>query len=107
MRRIAVNLSINKIRARKNIFKEISESEYEIGYSDFSFDRLNVDQLNQLIEKLPVGYRMVFNLYCVEGFSHKEIGDILNIDEGTSRSQLAKSRKTFQAMLNGLNLGRA
>jgi RNA polymerase sigma factor (sigma-70 family) len=53
MRRVAVNISINKIRSRKNIFKEISESEYEIGYSDFSFDRLNVDQINQLIEKYP------------------------------------------------------
>jgi len=107
MRRISVNISINKIRARKNIFKEISESEYEIGYSDFSFDRLNVDQINQLIEKLPIGYRMVFNLYAIEGFSHKEIGEMLNIDEGTSRSQLAKSRKALQAMLHDLNLGRA
>jgi RNA polymerase sigma-70 factor (ECF subfamily) len=107
MRRVAVNISINKIRARKNIFKEISESEYEIGYSDSSFDRLNVDQINQLIEKLPIGYRMVFNLYAVEGFSHKEIGEMLNIDEGTSRSQLAKSRKALQAMLHSLNFGRA
>jgi RNA polymerase sigma-70 factor (ECF subfamily) len=50
---------------------------------------------------------MVFNLYAVEGFSHKEIAETLNIDEGTSRSQLAKSRKALQAMLNNLNLGKA
>ena len=107
MRRVAVNISINKIRARKNIWKEISESEYEIGYSDNSFDQLNVIQINALIDQLPDGYRMVFNLYAVEGFSHKEIGEMLNIDEGTSRSQLAKSRKALQAMLGNLNLGRA
>jgi RNA polymerase sigma-70 factor (ECF subfamily) len=66
-----------------------------------------VNQLLKLIEQLPVGYRMVFNLYAVEGFSHKEIAETLNIDEGTSRSQLAKSRKALQAMLNNLNLGKA
>jgi RNA polymerase sigma-70 factor (ECF subfamily) len=107
MRRVAVNISINKIRARKNIWTDISESEYEIGYNDHAFEQLNVNQLLKLIEQLPVGYRMVFNLYAVEGFSHKEIAETLNIDEGTSRSQLAKSRKALQAMLNNLNLGKA
>jgi len=107
MRRVAVNISINKIRARKNIWTDISDAEYEIGYQDFSFDQLNVDQLLKLIEQLPVGYRMVFNLYAIEGFSHKEIADTLQIDEGTSRSQLAKARKALQAMLNNLNLGKA
>ena len=92
MRRVAVNISINKIRARKNIWTDISEDEYEIGYQDNSFDQLNVNQLLKLIEQLPVGYRMVFNLYAIEGFSHKEIAETLQIDEGTSRSQLAKAR---------------
>lgn len=107
MRRVAVNISINKIRARKNIWTDISDAEYEIGYQDFSFDQLNVNQLLKLIEQLPVGYRMVFNLYAIEGFSHKEIADTLQIDEGTSRSQLAKARKALQAMLNNLNLGKS
>ncbi len=107
MRRVAVNISINKIRARKNIWTDISEAEYEIGYQDNSFDQLNVNQLLKLIEQLPVGYRMVFNLYAIEGFSHKEIAETLQIDEGTSRSQLAKARKALQSMLNNLNLGKA
>ena len=107
MRRVAVNISINKIRARKNIWTDISDAEYEIGYQDFSFDQLNVNQLLKLIDQLPVGYRMVFNLYAIEGFSHKEIADTLQIDEGTSRSQLAKARKALQAMLNNLNLGKS
>jgi RNA polymerase sigma-70 factor (ECF subfamily) len=100
-------MSINKIRARKNIWKEISESEYEIGYHDNGLDQMNVNELMELVGKLPDGYRMVFNLYAVEGFSHKEISDSLNIDEGTSRSQLAKARKSLQGMLNKLNLGRS
>ncbi len=107
MRRVCVNMSINKIRARKNIWKEISESEYEIGYNDDGLDQMNVNELMELVGKLPDGYRMVFNLYAVEGFSHKEISDSLNIDEGTSRSQLAKARKALQGMLNKLNLGRS
>ena len=107
MRRVCVNMSINKIRARKNIWKEISESEYEIGYHDNGLDQMNVNELMELVGKLPDGYRMVFNLYAVEGFSHKEISDSLNIDEGTSRSQLAKARKSLQGMLNKLNLGRS
>jgi RNA polymerase sigma-70 factor (ECF subfamily) len=51
---------------------------------------------------LPVGYRTVFNLYAIEGYSHKEIGEVMGIDEGTSRSQLAKSRKALQEMIEKL-----
>jgi RNA polymerase sigma-70 factor (ECF subfamily) len=53
-----------------------------------------------LIGKLPEGYRTIFNMFAVEGYSHKEISETLGIDEGTSRSQLAKARKALQSMLN-------
>ena len=52
-----------------------------------------------LINKLPSGFRTVFNLYVVEGFSHKEIGNLLDITENTSRSQLARARKVLQQKL--------
>jgi RNA polymerase sigma-70 factor (ECF subfamily) len=100
-----VNISINKLRARKQIFTDISESEYEIGYDDFSFDRLGVNQLMKLVQSLPEGYRMVFSLFAIEGYSHKEISETLGIDEGTSRSQLAKARKSLQQMLFKLEGG--
>ncbi len=106
MRRIAVNIAINKLRSQKDIWKEISESEYELGYNDLGMERLEAKQIMQLIEKLPVGYRTVFNLYVVEGYSHKEIAEMMAIDEGTSRSQLAKARKTLQEMLENLNITR-
>ncbi len=106
MRRIAVNISINKLRAQKDIWNEISQSEYELGYNDIGMQQLEAKQIMQLIEKLPVGYRTVFNLFAVEGYSHKEISEMMGIDEGTSRSQLAKARKSLQEMLEKLNITR-
>ena len=51
------------------------------------------------IQKLPDGYRKVFNLYCLEGYSHKEIAEILNVSENTSKSQLSKARKYLRKLL--------
>lgn len=98
MRRIVVNTSINKIRSRK--FTESIDNEVlHIGYSDNSFDAMDAKLLMGMLESLPVGYRMVFNLFAIEGYSHKEIAELLSIDEGTSRSQLAKARKSLQDMI--------
>lgn len=98
MRRIVVNTSINKIRSRK--FTESIDSEtLHIGYSDNAFEAMDAKVLMKMLESLPVGYRMVFNLFAVEGYSHKEIAKLLKIDEGTSRSQLAKARKALQEMI--------
>ena len=63
------------------------------------FAQLHEEELLNLIAGLPEGYRIVFNLYVIEGFSHKEIGATLNIEESTSRSQLLKARKMLQARI--------
>jgi len=60
------------------------------------FSLLSEAELIKLISSLPDGYRIVFNMYAIEGFSHKEIGEMLGIEESTSRSQLAKARKLLQ-----------
>lgn len=104
MRRICVNVSINKLRARKNIFNELSESEFELGYLDSQYSQLQVNQIMELVNQLPTGYKTVFNLFAVEGYSHKEISQLLEIDEGTSRSQLAKARKVLQEWVTKLGL---
>ena len=104
MRRITVNISINKLRSQKDIWKELSESENELGYTDNAMYQLEAKQIMQLIERLPVGYSTVFNLFVVEGYTHKEIAEMMGIDEGTSRSQLAKARKSLQEMLEHLNI---
>ena len=106
MRRITVNISINKLRSQKDIWKELSESEYELGYTDNAMYQLEAKQIMQLIERLPVGYRTVFNLFVVEGYTHKEIAEMMGIYKGTSRSQLAKARKSLKEMLEHLNITR-
>jgi RNA polymerase sigma-70 factor (ECF subfamily) len=58
---------------------------------------LDYDTLLQLVQKLPMGYRMVFNLFAIEGYGHQEISEMLNISEGASKSQLFKARALLQA----------
>ena len=99
MRRVAVNLCINKIRARKHIWTSITDDEYRLGYNDDAFEDLQVNQIMKMVEALPVGYRTVFNMYAIEGYSHKDIAEMLGIDEGTSRSQFAKARKVLQQQI--------
>jgi RNA polymerase sigma factor (sigma-70 family) len=60
---------------------------------------LAMEDLLRLLHELPAGYRAVFNLYAIEGYSHKEIGEMLEISEGTSKSQLSKARTMLQRRL--------
>lgn len=62
-------------------------------------DKLSAEELTTLLQKLPTGYRIVFNMYAIEGYSHKEIANHLGIAEGTSKSQLAKARKALREKL--------
>lgn len=64
--------------------------------------RLSEEELLEIIRSLPDGYRTVFNLYAIEGYSHKEIADLLDINESTSRSQLVKARKQLQNQVSHL-----
>jgi RNA polymerase sigma-70 factor (ECF subfamily) len=60
---------------------------------------LSVKDLVKLIQELSPGYRTVFNLYVVEGYTHREIGEMLGISEGTSKSQLARAKSILQQMI--------
>lgn len=105
IRRIIVNTALNY--CRKSSFKQ-----EKLGIEDYQDKVVNAKALSNmgekellaLIQQLPDGYRMVFNLYVIEGYSHKEIGEKLNITESTSRSQLAKSRKWMQMELEKLKV---
>ncbi|NLL28010.1 MAG: RNA polymerase sigma factor, partial [Bacteroidales bacterium] len=68
-----------------------------------SNDNISMKTLLNLIQKLPEGYRMVFNLYVMEGYSHKEIAETLGISENTSKSQLSRARKVLQEKLKLIN----
>ena len=63
------------------------------------FSQLAADDLLKLIQSLSPGYRTVFNLYSIEGYTHKEIAEMMNINEGTSKSQLARARHILQKMV--------
>ncbi|RZK35193.1 MAG: RNA polymerase subunit sigma-70, partial [Pedobacter sp.] len=70
---------------------EIDEA-YEQPSTGFDFGTLGMQDLMKVIQKLADGYRMVFNMYVIEGYSHKEIGETLGISEGASKSQLSRAR---------------
>lgn len=105
IRRIMVNECISFIRAQKKI--AYLEDEY---YTEESFNstdsNLSVDDIQLLIDNLPDGCKMIFNLYAIEGYKHKEIAEMLGITEGTSKSQLSHARKILQEQLNDFKICR-
>lgn len=102
MRRIVVNQSINKIRARKSIYETDVDGINPVPFDDSQFEEMDVQQILKLVQELPDGFRTVFNMYAIDGYSHKEIADSLGIQEGTSRSQFAKARRSLAQSLNQL-----
>ncbi len=96
IRRIMVNESLNFIRYQKNLFVEVEEENHS-GFSHQDVqEEINAEHLMAMINELPLGYRTVFNLYAIEGYAHKEIGEMLGVSENTSKSQLSKARKHLQ-----------
>lgn len=102
IRRVFVNTSIEHFRRKATQLAIVSErEENSIEDSDVSaLDNLAEKDIINLIQELSPGYRTVFNLYVVEGYSHREIGDILGISEGTSKSQLARAKGILQKKVN-------
>lgn len=96
-RRIFIHTAIKYFhKTRKHRFTYELDSANERPVNSDAVGEMTADEMLALVQKLPEGYRMVFNLYAIEGFSHKEIADMLEIGESTSRSQLVKARKLLQ-----------
>ena len=93
VRRIMVNESLLYLRKNKSMYLEVdideAHTEPDYGRAAYLFEER---ELIEMIDKLPMGYRTVFNLYALEGFSHKEISEQLGINENTSKSQLSRAR---------------
>ncbi len=100
IRRIFVNTAIEHFRRRtyQQPITEQQENTIEGKYLSV-LDNLAEKDIMKLLQELSPGYRTVFNLYVVEGYTHKEIGDILNISEGTSKSQLSRAKVILQDMV--------
>ncbi|WP_298155348.1 RNA polymerase sigma factor [Flavobacterium sp.] len=101
VRRIMVNECISFLRAQKKI--SFLEDVYykEDGFNNIE-SNFSVEDIQSLIDGLPDGYRMIFNLYAIEGFKHKEIAEQLGINEGTSKSQYSHAKRMLQEQINKL-----
>ncbi|WP_108866472.1 RNA polymerase sigma factor [Aquimarina aquimarini] len=103
VRRIMINESISFLRKEKRVlFIEEITNYHEESHNNINTE-LEVDQIQELIDNLPEGYKVVFVLYAIEGYKHREIAKMLEISEGTSKSQLFKARKMLQQKLNKQN----
>jgi RNA polymerase sigma factor (sigma-70 family) len=101
MRKIMINSALMRYRTNQNVLRMVSLTEdhqYLSAGNDF-MERLTEKELIILIQKLPPAYRMVFNLYVFEGLKHKEIALLLNITEGTSKSNLSDARAHLKRSL--------
>lgn len=100
IRKIMVREAISYLRKKQ--FVVFDDEVYENNASEHvSFDvDLDVERIQRLIDQLPEGYKMVFVMYAVEGYRHNEIAEMLQISEGTSKSQLFKARRALQEKLS-------
>ncbi len=105
IRRTIVNTAINLYKKNLKHQKDTNLEQAEViqNQETNSLEKLSVQELLKLIMELPTGYRVVFNLNVIEGYSHKEIGDLLEISENTSKSQLSRARLALQKKLFNLN----
>lgn len=99
LKKIMINECLMLLRKNKVFVLAADTGGTEIPVKADVFDKLQADEIFRLIIQLPAGYRTVFNLYEVEGMTHKEIAGLLNITEGTSKSQLSKAKQLLQKLL--------
>ncbi len=108
VRRIAVNTCLGHLK--KNIvnvdIEDLSSSNLEPHDCENAIGQMATAELVEIINQLPIGYKTVFNLYVVEGFSHKEISETLQVSEGTSKSQLHHAKNMLKELLYKKNIYR-
>ena len=100
LKRIVINTALQKYRKKNHLqlIKEVSDTE-EVVEVDFEDTHLDIGFLLKLVQELPDKYRLVFNLYVLDSYSHREISKMLNISEGTSKSNLSRARKKLKEQL--------
>lgn len=106
LNRMAVNMSLNYLRDNRRMLQAASLDERpEAGLvadepEPADVERIDLAELMRLVEELPTGYRTVFNLYCIEGYSHREIASELGISVNTSSSQLVRAKAMLARKIN-------
>lgn len=101
IRRVLVNTALDSLRKNKKTAMDyqLDDVSYKLSFDDYSFDDMDVEHLLRLINEMPDGYRVVFNMFAIEGYSHKEIADTLGITENTSKSQYSRARAFLRTQL--------
>lgn len=106
VRRIMVNTALDQYRKNKKHQRdvEIDSVAFKLEKNDFIVETINAEDLLKIIQTIPEGYRIVFNLFAIEGYSHKEIGEKLGVTESTSKSQYSRAKKMLRKLLLENNL---
>jgi RNA polymerase sigma factor (sigma-70 family) len=101
IRKIMVNTALTNLRKNKKLKQniELDSVEFMLPSSNYLSESFAAKDLLKIIQTLPTGFRTVFNLYAIEGYSHKEIGDMLGISEGTSKSQYSRAKAHLQKII--------
>ncbi|MCE3281199.1 MAG: polymerase sigma factor [Bacteroidetes bacterium] len=101
IRKIMVNTALTEIRKNKKLKQNIDldSVEFMLPSSNYMSESFAAKDLLKIIQTLPTGFRTVFNLYAIEGYSHKEIGEMLGISEGTSKSQYSRAKSHLQKII--------
>ena len=105
LRKITVNTAITHYHKNLKYRYQVEIEDYvsvETGATSFEEDYINSEELYMVLNELPAGYRMVFNLYAIEGYKHKEIAEILGIDINTSKSQYSRAKSVLRDKLDKL-----
>lgn len=106
LRRIIVNTCLDQLRKNKRLVdhEDVSDVEYKLSSNVSIISELQANDLLKVIAELPIGYKTIFNMYAIEGYSHKEIAKELGISEGTSKSQYSRARKILMELVIERNL---
>ena len=103
LKRITINTALQRYR-EKGVFKLVNEENIEDVSVEIE-DDISIDYLLKIIQELPDRYRLVFNLYVLDGYSHKEVADMLKITTGTSKSNLARARSILKEKIENYKTG--
>lgn len=102
LRKIIINTAIDKHRISKNKLNfeaDNLDDEINIPFDENLIDQLHAEDIIKVIQRLPEVYKLTFNLYEIEGYSHKEISELLKIDESKSRTNLSRAKKKLRILL--------
>jgi RNA polymerase sigma-70 factor (ECF subfamily) len=99
VRKIVVNCALQKLRSQVNLRPVVSFNinVHDKSYADDTIENISGKEMIEMVQALSPAYRLVFNLYHFEGYKHREIAELLGIEEGTSKSNLAQAKKNLQA----------